>query len=71
MTAVCQLTDTLDFVSQTCAVYVGWRARVDERKILHSEYANDKTCFMDYHTDSCTTSSHATSAHKVEVGNQM
>jgi hypothetical protein len=33
-----------------CAIYVGCRARVDKRKILHSEYANDKTCFMDCHT---------------------
>jgi len=58
MTAVCQLTDTSDFVSQICAIYVGWRARVDERKILHSEYANDKTCFMDYHTQTAVQLCH-------------
>jgi len=46
ITAVCQLTDTSDFVFQTCAINVGCRARVDERKILHSQYNDDKTCFM-------------------------
>lgn len=33
-----QLTNTQDFTSNTCAVYVGSRAKVDETKTLHSHY---------------------------------
>jgi len=33
-----QLAITPDFTSNTCAVYVGSRAKVDERKTSHSHY---------------------------------
>jgi len=33
-----KLTNTLDFTSNKCAVYVGCRAKADERKTSHSHY---------------------------------
>jgi hypothetical protein len=33
-----QLTNTLDFTSYICAIYVGSREKADERKISHSHY---------------------------------